>query len=55
MADMRERFNAKIVNIMNNKKANSGFLTKETYDNLLKKVNDSKNKRSKKNLKIIKD
>lgn len=46
MADMLERFNTKIANIMNTKKANSGFLTKNKYDDLLKKVSDSKNKSS---------
>lgn len=46
MAGMLERFNSKLVNIMDTKKANSGFLTKERYDDLLKKVNNSKNKSS---------
>ena len=37
MADMLERFNSKLVNIMDTKKANSGFLMNERYDDLLKK------------------
>ncbi|XP_067129651.1 KRAB-A domain-containing protein 2-like [Centruroides vittatus] len=44
MDGMHERFNSKLVNIMDTKKANSGFLTKKRYDDFFKKVNNSKNK-----------
>lgn len=43
---MVERFNSKLVSIMKSKKSNSGFLTRDKYDDLLKKVSDSKNKSS---------
>ncbi|KAK2578521.1 hypothetical protein KPH14_000990 [Odynerus spinipes] len=46
MYGMLERFNSKLVNIIKTKKTNSGFLTKERYDDLLKKVSNSKNKSS---------
>lgn len=41
---MIECFNFKLVNIMNTKKENSGFLMKERYDDLLNKVSNSKTK-----------
>ena len=40
---------------MDTKKANSGFLMKEKYDDLLQKENNSKNRSSQKNQKIIKE
>lgn len=46
MADMLERFNFKLLNIMKTKKRNGSFLTKERYNVLLKKVTNSKNKSS---------
>lgn len=44
MADVLQHFNSKLVDVMNTKQGNSGFLTKERYDDLLIKVNNSKNR-----------
>lgn len=52
MTDMLDRFNFKLVNAMNVKKASRDFLTKERYDDLLKA--NSETKVSRKNWKIIK-
>lgn len=46
MPDMLQRFNSKLVNLMNTKKANRGYLTKERHGDMLIKLNNSKNKSS---------
>lgn len=45
---MLQHFNSKLINIMMAEKENSEFLTKERYDNLIIKMNNSKNKSSEK-------